>query len=68
VELVDGCLEGVVGDEGLVTQLAVGLGTGAVPVLIGCMYPCMNAYIHAFICMRSLRCSTVCHFVMTMTK
>ena len=41
VELIDGCLEGVVGDEGLVAQLAVGLGTGAVPVLIG-MYVCMG--------------------------
>lgn len=28
--LVDGCLEGMVGDEGLVAQLAVGLGTGAI--------------------------------------
>ena len=34
MELVDGCLESVVGDEGLVAQLAVGLGTCAVPVLI----------------------------------
>ena len=41
MELIDGCLEGVVGDEGLVAQLAVGLGTGAVPVLIG-MYVCMG--------------------------
>ena len=28
--LVDGCLEGMVGDEGLVAQLAVGLGTCAI--------------------------------------
>ena len=43
MELVDGCLEGVVGDEGLVAQLAVGLGTCAVPVLIR-MYECMYGW------------------------
>ena len=30
MELVDGCLEGMVGDESLVVQLAVGLGAGAI--------------------------------------
>jgi len=45
VELVDGCLEGVVGDEGLVAQLAVGLGTGAGPVVIR-MYECMYVYMY----------------------
>lgn len=44
-ELVDGCLEGVVGDERLVAQLAVGLGTGAIAGMtqngIDWMYGCM---------------------------